>query len=396
MSSAPDLQNLKVHNVGDGKDMISDLHGDILHYILSLLPTKDVIRTSVLATKWRYLWTNLSVFDFEIGYVVSYDSKSKPVDYLFDQVDKLLHKSNCVERLCISTQRVFVGVGKVSTFISSVVKHKVQDLKISVEYLEGCPVLQELTLDNCYWMNIRDIHFAISTLRKLTIYSDHCYLDYNNHSDKCTITIDVENLLSLCCTSNPEVEFFLVKPTSIVDAYIHLGCFNPKETQVSGQRAIELLSGLSSVKSLKLSEDFLQCLKFSEDTIQLLPSFQNLTLLFLRANTFTSEVVMDILLKTPNLKALHFHVGSVSFIHLEDDWPLLSVPCCFKYSLKSFCVSDFRGLEQHIQFINFVLKNAKVLEEIRIVCSSDITTYLDNIRSQLQAVCPESCLMTFQ
>ncbi|RHN44745.1 putative F-box domain, leucine-rich repeat domain, L domain-containing protein [Medicago truncatula] len=316
MSSAPDLQNLKVHNVGDGKDMISDLHGDILHYILSLLPTKDVIRTSVLATKWRYLWTNLSVFDFEIGYVVSYDSKSKPVDYLFDQVDKLLHKSNCVERLCISTQRVFVGVGKVSTFISSVVKHKVQDLKISVEYLEGtyvlpnrftasyalnklhlefpctlhipsgicfpglktlvvsnvifgneksverlflgCPVLQELTLDNCYWMNTRDIHFAISTLRKLTIYSDHCYLDYNNHSDKCTITIDVENLLSLCCTSNPEVEFFLVKPTSIVDAYIHLGCFNPKETQVSGQRAIELLSGLSSVKSLKLSEDFLQ------------------------------------------------------------------------------------------------------------------------------------------
>jgi len=82
-------------------------------------------------------------------------------------------------------------------------------------------------------------------------------------------------------------------------------------------------------------------------------------------------------------------------MHLKDDWTLLSVPCCFEYSLKSFCDSDFRGLEQHIQFINFVLKNAKVLEEIRIVCSSDISIDLANIKSQLEAVVPKSCLMTF-
>lgn len=84
-----------------------------------------------------------------------------------------------------------------------------------------------------------------------------------------------------------------------------------------------------------------------------------------------------------------------SFMDLEDDWTLLSVPYCFEYSLKSFCVSDFLGLEQHIQFIKFVLKNARVLEEIRIVCSSDILTDRDNIKSQLEAVVPKSCLMTF-
>jgi hypothetical protein len=330
MSSATDLEKLKINNVGDGKDMISDLPGDILHYILSLLPTKDVIRTSVLATKWRYLWTNLSVFDFEIGHFVSDDSKS--ADYLLDQVDKLLHKSNCVERLCVNTHGGFVGVAKVSTFISSVVKHKVQDLKISIEHLEGsyvlpnrftasytlnklhlefyctlyipsgicfpglktlvvsnvifgkeksveqlflgCPVLQELTLDNCYWRNVRNIHFAISTLRKLIIYSNHCYLHYNGDSDKCTITIDVENLLSLYCTSNPEVEFFLVKPTSIDDANIDLGCYNFRDKRYSGQCAIELLSGLGSVKSLSLSYNFLRvCLIF------LLPPFSYFSIL---------------------------------------------------------------------------------------------------------------------
>jgi hypothetical protein len=329
LSSPAGLHKHQKHNVGDGKDMINNLPDDVLHNILSFLPIKDVVRTSILATKWRYLWTDVSVINFEIGPVNSYDSKS--ADYLLDQVDKILHKSNCVVRLCVKTQGGSVGVGKVSTFISSVVKHKVQDLKISLEHLEGsyvfpnrftasytlsklhlefprtlyipsgisfpglktlvvskvyfgkeksveqlflgCPVLQELTLDNCYWRNLKNIHIAISTLRKLTVYSNHWYQDYNV-LDKCTITIDVVNLLSLCCTSNPEVEFFLVKPTSIVNANIDLGCYYFPDRRYSGQCAIELLSGLGSVKSLSLSDNFLRvCLIF------LLPPFSYFSIL---------------------------------------------------------------------------------------------------------------------
>jgi len=55
--SSSNSHKLQRHNVADTKDLISDLPDGILHYILSRLSTEEAVRTSVLATKWRYLWT---------------------------------------------------------------------------------------------------------------------------------------------------------------------------------------------------------------------------------------------------------------------------------------------------------------------------------------------------
>jgi hypothetical protein len=40
----------------DGEDCISVLPDDALHHILSLLPSDDAVRTSVLARHWCHLW----------------------------------------------------------------------------------------------------------------------------------------------------------------------------------------------------------------------------------------------------------------------------------------------------------------------------------------------------
>jgi hypothetical protein len=38
---------------------LSNLPEEILLHILSFLPTKDVVRTSVLSKRWDYLWASI-------------------------------------------------------------------------------------------------------------------------------------------------------------------------------------------------------------------------------------------------------------------------------------------------------------------------------------------------
>lgn len=48
-----------------GHDLISDLPDSIIETILTKLPIKDAVRTSILSTRWRYRWASMTnlVFD---------------------------------------------------------------------------------------------------------------------------------------------------------------------------------------------------------------------------------------------------------------------------------------------------------------------------------------------
>jgi hypothetical protein len=313
--TSPNLPKLQRHDASDRKDMISDLPESVLCYILSFLRTEEAVRTSVLATKWRYLWTHLSVYNFERCSVSK--PNHKPADCIVDLVNELFHKSNRleIERLCITLKGNIVDAKKVSSLLSSAMMHNVHDLQLYLEprncrfvlpnsfsaskslnklYIEfgfldvipdgicfpslktlyishltftneksaqrllsGCPVLQELTLNKCYWVNIKHISVSISTLRKLTVHFKSSCLDRN----RCIVKIDAVNLLSLSYTSNPTINCFLVNSTSIVDAYIDLGFFyaqTQRQLLNVSVFAFDLLSLLRSVEYLRLSDETIQ------------------------------------------------------------------------------------------------------------------------------------------
>jgi hypothetical protein len=320
--SLTDEHKIKRHNVGDDdnmNDMITDLPEGILLHILSLLRTKDAVRTSILAKKWRNIWTYLSVFDFETG-CPRYDSNDQKdmSNCLLDLVGRLICKSNRIESLSIRIYNT-VDADKVDSLISSASNHKIQYLRLSLgdqnnefvlphsfsafeslselclgltftlhiptgicfpslkklnvsdvtfanedsvqQLFSGCPILQELELYNCDWKNIQQINVAISTLRKLRIAFDILCVDYDHDM---TVKIDAVNLISLKCTCNPTIEFIPVNLTSLVDACIHLGYVYPHSEPYAAQCVIELLRGLSSVKSLKIFNNSLEvCLTFA-------------------------------------------------------------------------------------------------------------------------------------
>ncbi|KQJ95930.1 F-box protein At5g03100 isoform X2 [Brachypodium distachyon] len=49
-------------------DRISFLHESILHHIMSFMPARDVVRTSVLSPRWRPLWTSAPCLDINIDH----------------------------------------------------------------------------------------------------------------------------------------------------------------------------------------------------------------------------------------------------------------------------------------------------------------------------------------
>lgn len=217
--------------MGDRKDLISKLPDDILHYILSFLSTKDAVRTSILARRWKFLWTYLSDFNLENepSSTRKKESQNQTENCLLNLVDRILHKANYIKRFRFASYGIHVDADRANSWISSVLKHKVEELDLSLDIrssfalannfsapkwlnklnleldcvlnipsciyfpglktltlailtfsdetsaqqlFSGCPVLQKLTLYNCVWKNVKNISMKTPTIRTLIIY--HC------------------------------------------------------------------------------------------------------------------------------------------------------------------------------------------------------------------------------
>ncbi|CAJ2653309.1 unnamed protein product [Trifolium pratense] len=78
----------------------------------------------------------------------------------------------------------------------------------------------------------------------------------------------------------------------------------------------------------------------------------------------------NLLLKCPKLEVLVFPLGS-GRLRQDDNhgWKSIPVPRCIKSSLKKLHITDFCGYSWEIQFVEFFLENATVLEKFQISLS---------------------------
>ncbi|KAJ0100943.1 hypothetical protein Patl1_05016 [Pistacia atlantica] len=355
------------------EDRISKLPEDVLLYILSHLPIKDVLRTSALSKRWKYLWTSVSEIDFnEYNHKLRLDMKTS----FLDSVDNVLlrHDPSDIRKFRLELMMLIIAE-RINSWVSAAVSHNVQELDLSL------PFEKHFVL-----------HYSLFTSESISIlklrmgsYFKFPSFDYAYQTLKPYIL-----LLHFQMTD-------LLKESAYVEAYVDITDLERTEDEFP-KRAISLLSRIHNVKSLTLSTDTMECLYLEENLQAGLPTFSSLT--HLKVNIGESQYLSDQLLmclpeKSPNIESLE--IPEVS----DPDSDLLStaVPQCFNTCLKTVVISNIDGHDiGELWFLKYVLENATVLERVKIFCvNSGIELVKQEINQQLQPIYirSKSCVIEF-
>ncbi|KAJ0435484.1 putative F-box domain, leucine-rich repeat domain superfamily, F-box-like domain superfamily [Helianthus annuus] len=113
-------------------DRLSSLPEEVHSHILSLMPTKYAVRTSILSRTWRYKWMLVTNLDFDDSH------RFHDLDCFTQFVDRVLElqKSPQVKlfRMCFS--EMWVKKSKVLKWIDAAVRLHVSELDVKAMLLE--------------------------------------------------------------------------------------------------------------------------------------------------------------------------------------------------------------------------------------------------------------------
>jgi hypothetical protein len=115
--------------VEDMEDRISNLPDGVLHHILSFLPVQSIGQTSVLSTRWNYLWATFPCLDFS-----EFSMKKKRRERKREAME-LIIKTVLAGRHANFNIKVFrfkgnLGLTYLRDCIHQLVRHSVVELKL--------------------------------------------------------------------------------------------------------------------------------------------------------------------------------------------------------------------------------------------------------------------------
>ncbi|XP_050288640.1 F-box/FBD/LRR-repeat protein At5g56420-like [Quercus robur] len=412
---------------------LHNLPEEILRYILSLLPTKDAIRTSVLCKRWEYLWTSIPNLDFKGSEL----AKRKHFMNFVERV-LLLRDSSDIKTFTLYCD-VLRDASHVSAWISAAVRRNVQQLDISLcnfrepfslphslftcmtltelelempcilklppticftnlktlnfrfvtfssEYLtqklfSGLPVLEELDLEYCNWVNIKVVIISAPKLLYIGITED---TENQNDEKGCQVMISGVSLNVFYYLGEFYNEYRVYNSSSLVDASIFVDWSLQRQRQVA-HRMYVLLTGFYRVKELILTDCALEALTYAEvvELLPHLPIFKNLEYLGFDESLVNLDNValLKILQNSPRLKKMEFYgVINLSSDDERNDRILDPVPPCFLSQLNCIKVYDYTGDKEELSAVKILLKNAVFLDKMVITCSHHFAKDLENLK----------------
>ncbi|KAM7258102.1 hypothetical protein ACFE04_013843 [Oxalis oulophora] len=403
--------------MGQCIDRISKLPDEVLCCVLSQLPTKEAVATSVLSKRWEHIWTSTPNLDFSDCLLRSKDYETE-IWMFKDYVDNVLfhHDGAVIEKcslscysryasdylyawicavMCCGVQEFILNSTRLESeikdfpwtvftcktlvvlkitgrFILNLPSCILPNLKTlhldSVIYVDddsvqrlfsGCPSLEELDIRRSSWDGMLILNVSIPLLKRLSIIFPEVTIGIGTgHETK----INAPYLEYLALGDNVSTDYF-IKPTSSLN-----------EARVFHNCLYGILQGIQNVRLLALSGDIMGSLrKILED--HEMPKFKHVSQLELGVGEYIDWSLLPKLLESaPNLKVLVFPKGLVVPIFNSGQFRRFywespeNVPECLSFHLKTIKIHNFVGVPGEVYLVKFLLKSSKVLEGIIIHC----------------------------
>ncbi|XP_057972767.1 F-box protein At4g22280-like [Malania oleifera] len=401
----------------DSEDRISNLPDSVLCYILSFLPTKDAGRTSVLSTRWKYLFISSPNLDFDDSFRRK-GSRHRFVNFIYGLL--ALRGPSQMNRFRLKCD-VYLDVPHVNTWVSAAVRRNVQELdidlqmahntggtnlsllpydlftcrtlvvlKLDVDYdlnvpsnvslprlktlhlqylslqydsfkrmLSGCPVLEDLLTCDCRFEGVQIFDISVSTLKRLAL----LYAQVGNLAE---VVIDAPYLQYLRYEDDMVRKGYTLKGlTCLVEAHLCIELSAQQETEQNllfyAPPVAKIFEAVSKVVSLHLTGYSVSVLEVIQRSV---PTFPNLIRLEVDSHNDTGlEMLAELLRCSPNLEVLvvgHVYkdVGSLTSFRIFTGYLSLR--------LKEVELHEFTGSEHELEVVEYLLESAESLEKMTI------------------------------
>ncbi|KAL0000852.1 hypothetical protein SO802_014633 [Lithocarpus litseifolius] len=295
-------------------DRISNLPDSLLCHILYFLPTNEAIVTSILSSRWKPLWTLVPKIDLHDTSITGHSVSPLRIRYIV----LAQHTTPILSNFTLSWHSP-CDSSHFDKWIDTAISRSLQQLDLHIESKQlfelphavfHCKTLVSLELSGEIELDPPP-SFQLSSLKILGLY-EKCYTSHNSFSSLCSA------------------------------------------------------SACPSLEDLKVvRDDNYICIGFGS----IYPSmFQNLVRLNFKVTRTNWHVLQSLLVVAPDLKVLvidkdYYYKNQLCWMEPPDG------PGCLSLHLTTFNFNGFEELEHEVEFIKYILKEARALNRVTIKVS---------------------------